>query len=249
MSDPASKQSDYRAYEPQNRLQPSGKDIWIVDGPVLHWGYGGWKLPFPTRMTVVRLASGDLWLHSPTKPDEILLADIDALGPVTHLVSPNAIHHVSLDPWSKRYPNARVWASPGVRKRSSVSFSDDLGDEPPPEWEGDIDQRIARGSFAMEEVVFFHKASKTLILADLIENYEMDRLKGRFNRFLVRLAGVHKAKAPVDFRLSFLGGKHRFRPVVEWMLACQPERIIIAHGKWIEKGGVAALHRAFDWAL
>ena len=240
---------DYAVYEPLNTLKPIGNDIWIVDGPLLHWGYAGWTMPFPTRMTVVRLPSGEVWLHSPTHPDEDLIAQIDKLGPVAHLVSPNKIHHVTLGPWSARYPDARVWASPGVRERSQVAFTDELGDRAPPGWQGCIEQRIAHGSKAMEEVIFFHMPSRTLVLADLIENFEMSRLSGWLNRLLARIARVNDARPPLDLQLSFLGGKREMRKTVEWMLASKPDRIVIAHGKWIENNAGDAIRHAFGWAL
>ena len=45
------------------------------------------SLPFTTRMTVIRLPDGGLWLHSPTPLDDGLRAAIDALGPVAHIVA------------------------------------------------------------------------------------------------------------------------------------------------------------------
>lgn len=240
----------YDAYEPLNALKPIGLDIWIVDGPVLQWGYGlpvTW--PFPTRMTIIRLPDGGLWLHSPTHPDEALIASIAALGPIRHLVSPNKIHHVSIGAWATRFPDAKIWASPGVRARSTVAFTDDLSDAPPPDWAETIDQRIARGSAALEEAIFFHRPSKVLILTDLIENFEDARLHGWFARIMYRLIGVMapNGRAPRDLRATFAGHHERLRPVVEWMLACDPERIVIAHGRWFEENGAAELRRAFSW--
>ena len=241
---------NYDPYVPLNVLKPLAEDIWIVDGPVLHWGYGipvTW--PFPTRMTVIRLPDGGIWLHSPTYPDERLVEEIAAIGPVSHIVSPNLIHHVSIAPWASRFPAVRTWASPGVRKRSGLAFTDDLADSPPPEWAEVIDQRIARGSSVLNEVVFFHVPSRTLILADLIENFEEERLHGWLARLMYRLIGVMAphGRAPRDLRATFRGHHDRLRPAVDWMIDCDPERIIIAHGKWFETGGAAELRRAFDW--
>lgn len=244
------KKPEYDAYEPQLVLQPIGPDIWIVDGPVLHWGYGvPVKWPFPTRMTVVRLPDGTVWLHSPVKPEERLAQSIEALGPVAHIVSPNLIHHVSVGPWAARFPTARIWASPGVRKRSTVAFTDDLGDRPPAEWADTIDQRIARGSRILEEVVFFHRPSRTLILADLIQNFEIERLHGPLNRFMYRLIGVMapNGRAPRDLRATFRGRHDRLRPVIEWMIECAPEQVVIAHGKWFRSNGTQTVQRSFDW--
>lgn len=244
------RQPDYEPYQPQLKLQEIGPGIWIVDGPVVHWGYGiPIKWPFPTRMTVVRLANGDIWLHSPVRPSDELVASVSALGPVSHLVSPNLIHHISIGNWAERFPEARIWASPGVRERSKVRFTDDLGDVPPPEWAGCINQRIARGSRVLNEVVFFHGASRTLILADLIENFERERLHGWLNRLMYRWVGVMapRGRAPADLRATFRGHHDQLRPVVEWMLACKPEKVVIAHGKWFPENGTEVIRNTFSW--
>ncbi|MAS07275.1 MAG: DUF4336 domain-containing protein [Ahrensia sp.] len=240
----------YDPYQPLNTLIGIGPDIWIVNGPVLQWGYGiPIKWPFPTRMTIVRLPDGGLWLHSPTSPDEALIGQIEALGPVRHLVSPNLIHHVSIGAWAKRFPDARVWASPGVRDRSEVHFTDDLADMPPEDWASAIDQRIARGSSILEEAIFFHKASKVLILTDLIENFEDERLHGWLARIMYRLIGVMapNGRAPRDLRATFSGHHDQLKPVVDWMIGCAPEKVVIAHGKWFEEDGTAVIRRAFSW--
>jgi hypothetical protein len=79
-------------YQPINTLKPVGEQLWVIDGPIVRMAFPGGSMPFPTRMVVVRLANGDLLLWSPTEPDDMLRAEIDALGPVRHLVSPNKIH-------------------------------------------------------------------------------------------------------------------------------------------------------------
>lgn len=53
-------------------LKPLVDNVWLVDGPVVRMSAHGLHIPFPTRMTVVRLASGDLWLHSPVALSEAL---------------------------------------------------------------------------------------------------------------------------------------------------------------------------------
>jgi hypothetical protein len=213
----------------------------------------GRQLPFPTRMTIVRLANGDLWLHSPTALSEPLRRRVEALGRVAHLVSPNKIHYAHIAAWKAAYPEARAWASPGVRERAAsqgiaVSFDAELGDAPPPDWAAEFEQLVFRGSRFMDEVVFMHRASRTLLLADLIENFEVDHLRSGL-RWLVRLAGNHHpdGKAPVDLRLTFLGRKHEARACLRRMLAWQPERIVLAHGRCYLERGTEELRRAFRW--
>ncbi len=52
-------QSDFQGlvdvYAPLASLKPVAENIWIVDGPVEHMQQFGLNVPFPTRMTVIRL--------------------------------------------------------------------------------------------------------------------------------------------------------------------------------------------------
>jgi Domain of unknown function (DUF4336) len=240
-------------YEPINTLKPVGEGLWMADGPIVRMAYLGLSFPFPTRMVVARLANGDLFLWSPTQPDGGLLAEIDALGPVRHLVSPNKIHYAHIATWKRIYPEAKAWASPGVRERAAsqgldVSFEAELGDLPEEAWREDFDQLVFRGSRLLKEVVFFHRRTRTLILADLIENFEAAKLGGSW-RWLVWLAGAADpdGKAPIDLRLTFLGGKDAARASFERMLSWGPEKVIMAHGRPYERDGAAELRRAFRW--
>jgi hypothetical protein len=243
-----------KLYEPLNVLKPVGEDLWVVDGPVIRMAYLGGSIPFPTRMVIVRLRSGDLFLWSPIEPDGGLLSQVDALGPVGHLVSPNKIHYAHIGAWKRWYPEAMTWASPGVRERAASqgvdvsAFDVELSDEANVLWREDLDQLIFRGSRFMEEVVFFHHETRTVILADLVENFEPEKVGGAY-RWLVRLAGAAHpdGKAPADLRLSFSGRKDEARASLERMLAWKPEKVIVAHGRWYERDGTRELRRAFRW--
>jgi len=240
-------------YTPLDTLKPVAADIWIVDGPVVAMAARGMRMAFPPRLTVVRLPDGGLWCHSPIAPDAALFEAIDALGPVRHLVSPNLLHYAHIAAWKQRYPHATAWASPGVRQRAAsqridVHFDADLDDAPPPDWAGSIKQMCFRGSRVMQEFVFLHDASGTLILTDLIENFELDRLHGPM-RWLARLGGVldPDGKAPWDMRLTYLGRKRQARACLARMLAWQPRRVVLAHGRWFPDNAMAELRRAFRW--
>ena len=111
--------------------QIPGYPVWIVDGgPVSFFGF-----TYPTRMTLIRLSGDRLWVHSPICLDDDLRARIEALGKVTYLVSPNKLHHLFLSAWKERYPEADVYASPGLRRHRrnyilitiSVSFRHRIG--------------------------------------------------------------------------------------------------------------------------
>jgi hypothetical protein len=99
-------------------------------------------------------------------------------------------------------------------------------------------------------VVFFHRPSRTLLLTDFIENFEAERLSLPA-RLLTRLGGVQHPRGgmPRDMRFVFRRGRARLRAAVETMIAWQPERVILAHGKWFARDGEAELRRAFAWLL
>ncbi|MEW9571670.1 DUF4336 domain-containing protein [Rhodanobacter sp. Si-c] len=239
-------------YEPLNTLKPVASGLWIVDGPIVRMAALGGSAPFPTRMTVARLADGGLWCHSPIAPDAALFAAIDTLGPVLHLVSPNKLHYTHIAAWKRRYPGAVAWASPGVRERAAsqrieVAFDADLGDVPEPAWAAELDQLRFRGSRVIEEVVFLHRASSTLILADLIENFEAAKL-GPAMRWIARLGGVldPDGKTPLDMRFTFRD-RAVARVCLQRVMAWQPRRVILAHGRCYPEHAEAELRRAFRW--
>ena len=118
-------------------------------------------------MAVIRLSNGSLFVWSPVALSDSLSASVTALGPVRHLVAPNALHHLFLGEWKSAYPAARLYASPGLRrKREDLSFDAELSDAPEPQWAVDIDQVVLRGSFALTEVVFYHRGARTALFAD-----------------------------------------------------------------------------------
>ena len=238
-------------YAPLNTLKPIGANIWTVDGPDIRF-YG---IPFSTRMTVIRLENGDVMLHSPTKICDDLRDEVAALGPVKHLISPNWIHYAYIGEWAAAFPEAVAWASPNVKNRAKkakidIRFDHDLGNEAPAEWSGQVDQMLAEGSKIHQEVVFFHRTSGTLILTDLIENFESAAIPFWF-RPIARLAGVMDpdGKMPLDMWMTFRKQRLKLRACVEQMIGWNPGYIVLAHGRCYDENCVAELRRAFQRAL
>ncbi len=243
-------------YEPINEYKPVTAGIGIVDGPFEYVSIAGMKMPWPftTRMTVVQLATGDLFLHSPIAFDATLASQLGPLGRIRHLVSPNRGHYAHIGEWARAFPEAVTWASPGVRERArsqhiDIHFERDLGPIAPPEWRDEIDQTIIPG-FVSDEVVFFHRETKTLILADTIMNFEPDKM-GQPYRLIARLFGVSSPSGgmPVDLRFAFWPSRRKVRPAAESILSWQPERIILSHGRCFEANGSREVERVFSWVF
>lgn len=233
-------------YEPLYTLKPVAPDLWVVDGDWIRF-YG---LPFPTRMTIVRLADGCLWVHSPIANQGGLAEAVARLGPVRHLIAPNWIHYAWLPDWQARFPLATTWGSPGVAARAAsrgmrLSLDHDLGDAAPDLWADQIDQRLADSGYH-REVVFFHRASRTLILTDLIENFEPAKMPW-WSRPLLQLGQVcdPDGRMPRDMAASFRRKSAHLRDLIATMIGWNPERVILAHGRWYDRDGTQELRRAF----
>jgi hypothetical protein len=208
-------------------------DLWVTERP--------FKLPYVrveigTRMTIIRLAKGGLLVHSPVKLDAELRRSIDALGETRAIIAPNKLHHLFVQDYIAAYPKARVYAAPGLpQKRPDLRFDDILSDTPQVEWRGQVEQHLFRGASPLNEVVFFHSATRTLILTDLAFNIPTETAR----------------KSPLFYMLWDVGhfGPHRFvrlrgirdweaaRNSVERILRWDFDRIILSHGDVLDEGG------------
>jgi hypothetical protein len=242
----------YVPYAPLGVLKRMADDLWIVGGPEIGMRYLGITLPFPTRMTIVRLPTGELWIHSPIEWTDMLGQATEDLGPVRHLVAPNTLHYWYLPEWQSHFPLAVSHGAPGLVNRAHrpIAVDETLGDIAPVAWNGVIDQCLVPGSL-LTEVDFFHRPSRTLILTDLIENFEPARVRNPFVRWAMQAFGAADpdGKAPIDMQLSFLGQRAKVRAAAQTMIGWAPERIVIAHGRCYERDGVAELRRALRWVL
>ncbi|WP_020410579.1 DUF4336 domain-containing protein [Hahella ganghwensis] len=224
-------------------MQKLAENLWIFDGePVTFLA-----CPFTTRMTVIRLSDGSLWIHSPIKLGADLMQSLSALGQVRYLIAPNHLHHLYLDEWQQVFPKALTYGTDQViKKRGDLNFNGSLDQEESWPWADEISQMMFTGSRLMQETVFFHLESRTLIVTDLIENFP----KAHFNwwqRVLAKGVGIlaPNGKTPLDWRLSF--NKKQAKIHFEKMKSWAPDKIVLAHGNIIENNGTEFLTRSFAW--
>lgn len=227
-------------------LQVFAENVSIVDGSTVH----AMGIPFPTRMVIVNLADASLWVNSPVSVPPNLLERIIALGAVRYLVAPIKLHVWRLEEWHALFPDAELWAPPQVPNQfKNLPFAGTLGNTPPDAWAGDLDQLLFRGNWFAEEIFFFHKKSRTVILGDFIQNHPMAKGRPLLNA-LFKLAGVSYPDGGVglDIRLSFTN-RILARRSLEKLLSWDFDKLIIAHGVCIEKDAKPFVERAFGWLL
>jgi len=227
-------------------MQAFGKDVWIIDGPTVR----DMGVMFTTRMTIIRLSDGAIWVNSPVTAPFDTLKRITELGPVRYLVAGTPRHAWRLAAWHTLFPEAELWAArttPLTLKKGHPPLTGILGDEPPQAWKNDFDQLAFKGNPLIEEVFFFHRRSRTVILDDLIQIHPM--VKGKpFRNALWKLAGVASPHGGVglDIRLSFTN-RNRARRSFEKLLSWDFDKLIIAHGACIDSDAKPFVKHAFRW--
>jgi len=224
-------------------LRQLAEDLWVAERPQSFYG-----LPVGTRMTVIRLAGERLLLHSPVALDPELRAQLDALGRVGFAVAPNRVHHLYAGEVARSYPGARLWVAPGLeRKRPDLVFEAVLTDEAPAEWRGQVDQVFFRGRPYENEVAFFHRASRTLLLCDLAFNFGPSAATP--TRLLMKLLRSYGRLGPSKLDPLLIRDRRAARQSLERILAWDFDRIVVAHGDVLESGGHEILREGYSWLL
>jgi hypothetical protein len=225
-------------------LEKLAEGLWVDARPLR----AGPFLELGTRMSVVRLADGGLFLHSLVEIDDETRAALDELGPVRFLVAGNKLHHLSLASAARAFPEAQLWGAPGLaEKRRDLTFAGELGDASPAAWRSDLDSLAVRGIPRMNEVVFLHRASGTLLVTDLCFNV---RHSDSFaTRLFMRMNGAYGRFGPSRLLRSMVRDRPALRASVERILEWDFERVVVTHGDVLERGGRDALRAGFAWLL
>lgn len=224
-------------------LAPFSNSIWTATTPIRFAG-----TLFPHVMTLVRLAPGDLVIHSPCRPSDRLVSEIAALGRVTDIIAPNWFHDLYLSEYRALYPCARFWGPRFLKRLHKSSIDDPLEGVDRPPWAKELPYVTLSGWFSFDESVFCHVASRTLIVADLLMNVVADAQTPTFTKLGYWFFGLHgQLKVFPILKWFGLTSRASLRRVREQIFEWGPERLIVAHGKPIAHDVASQLREAFSW--
>jgi hypothetical protein len=226
---------------PEPLLRRLDEDLWVLERPLRVFG-----LEIGARMTVIRLANGEIFLHSPVELDAEARAALGELGPVRHIAAPNKAHHLYFAEVAAAYPEATRYAAPGLpEKRRDLSFHEVLGDQPPAAWCGEIDQLWFRGAPPIEEIVFCHRPSRTLLLTDLAFNVRETR--SLWTQLWLRANGVYGRFGPSRLVRRLIRDEKAARTCLDRILAWDFDRVVVSHGVVLSSRGRRVLRDAYKW--
>lgn len=201
----------------------------------------------PARMVIMQLEDG-LALWSPVPISDSAGVAIDAIGPVRYIIAPNNYHHLFLRPAMERYPDAEVWAAPGLQtKRADLNLTNLLGPGVTPPFAAELEPLFLQGQPMLEESVFLHHATRTAIVTDALFNLE--ELDGAVGRFFFRMVGAYGKPAQSRMWRAAAKDKAAVADSLRGVLAHDFDRLVMAHGSIIQTGGHRALTDATSWLL
>jgi hypothetical protein len=206
--------------------------------------FGG--LPLRHRMTVIRLLDGRVILHSPTAVSAQLTDEIRSIGTVAAVVAPSWWHDLYLRDWVRTFPNAKLYGTPMLTKwNRALPFAGALGNSAPPLWDGELEQRQVEGiGLFLDEVAFYHRASRTLIVADLLFN--ISESDAWITRTLASVViGPYPGCRFARMYRPFIVDRRRFRSSIEDISTWDFDRIIVGHGDVVWGDGKRAFRSAF----
>ncbi len=220
-------------------MQALAENIWQLKQPLRFWG-----TQVGTSTTVVKLETGALWVHSPGPEIPGVYHALCQLGPVKHLIAPNPLHHLFLGKASQLFPEAVVYAGKRVQKKHPHLKGLDLSDGSDFSWTSEIEMLYLDG-LRLDEFVFFHHTSKTLILTDLLFNLQAKDLP---TRLMLYAEGVHgKLGCTRLVSQLMVQDRKRFQNTCQQILAWDFERIVMCHGETVDTQARQAFAQAMAW--
>lgn len=231
-------------------LRAIATDLWVAEQPLKYFG-----LEVGTRMTVIRLSPDQLVIIAPIQLQAEVIEQLNQLGNVSDIIAPNLYHHLFLNPCKQKYPHATLWATPSLQnKRPELLIDKRLNDSAIASFNGLEARQVTgfntfdiKGYSPLDEWVFFHVKSRTLIITDLA--FHFDRQSSRSAQLMCKVLGGYQQLRPSLLERIATRDKEQVRQSLEPIFAWDFERVIMAHGSIIESNGKQQLQQGYEWFL
>jgi hypothetical protein len=231
-------------------LRKIDSNIWVAEQPLKYWG-----LEVGTRMTVIRLITNELIVISPIHADDITIHQLNEIGNVAYIIAPNVFHHLFVSDFQRIFPKAQLWIPLGLdSKKPHLSAYKLISND-----EGNILHEVeyllfdgfktldVNGASVLNELVFFHIKSRTLILTDTA--FHFDKSFGGTTKLVSKVLGIYGKLSPSLLEKLASTEKEKVKNSVQKILQWDFNRIIMAHGSIIEEDGKQKLKAGYEMFL
>jgi hypothetical protein len=188
---------------------------------------------FERRMTVVRLAGGNLAIYSPMALSESQMMRLEELGRPAFIIVPGSHHRLDAKIWKDRYPGAKVVASAGAREAVEEvvavdNAAPDFGDP-------NVAFFTVPGTSRDEAALTIKSdGGTTLILNDILANVQNAKGINGVIAYVFGFAGK-PPKIPLPEKLSIIDDKKALAAQLrEWADMPTLKRIVVSHGEIID---------------
>lgn len=231
-------------------LRAIDTDLWVAEQPLKYFG-----LEVGTRMTVIRLSNRKLMVISPICPEDKIIHQLNQLGKVSYIVAPNLYHHLFVAQFKQVYPDAEVWATSGLeQKRPDLQINQFLSERTSQFLDG-IEATLVTGFNTLDvtgyaplnEWVFFHSKSRTLILTDLA--FYFDESSSLTAQLIAKLFGGYKQLRPSPLEKIATRDKQQVKQSIQRIITWDFKRVIVAHGNILSGDAKGQFKLGYEWFL
>lgn len=223
-----------RIAENHSVITPIAENLWCKTYPLKMLG-----LELGRRVTIVRLSSGKLVIHSTAPFTAGDVAEVRALGQPGWILDAILRHDTFAAQGHAAFPDVPFLAPRGFP--DVVKFITRPIVPPPAEWNGELEVIELDGMREARETVFFHHASRTLIVADLM--FHFPEHGPWWKEFMLKagaVAGEHDPGMPRSFKHA-ISDREALKRSLARVMAWDFDRVIVGHGEIVERDGKAQM--------
>jgi hypothetical protein len=195
---------------------------------VMQYPLRAFGIDFHRCVTLLRLTDGRVVIHSSAPFTAEDVEAIRLLGKPSWQVEATLMHDTFARAAHTVFPDIPYLAPDGFAKLSGVPT------QPlnplPPEWAGEIEVLRVEGLRKINEHAFFHRASRTLVLADLLFHFPADA-RGWSRFFAQRIMRLPRLFGISAFFRLMIRDQEAFARSLKKVLEWDFEQIVVGHGE------------------
>ncbi|QDP01250.1 DUF4336 domain-containing protein [Thalassotalea sp. PS06] len=220
-------------------MQKFGANLFINSTYVKFYG-----TTLQTRMAVIKTDDNQLLIYSPIFITDAIKQSLADMGKVSWIIAPNKIHNQAVADYIAEYPDALIYGAPGLKERCpDLKVDHVLQGYQANFLDKDIDMITTAGNCFFSEILLLHKPSKTLIVADFIEN--MTKSTSSMLWFF-KLFGVReKPMSSPEFRL-YTNDAQKAQEALEIVDSWDFQQIFLCHGELITENAGGIFNRVCE---